>query len=143
MACTSTQRSCQSSSDVHGLLLPGNLTPMFTCLPGTCQPPCLPAGYFALSFCQAVFTFAARLMHSTAPTVQQRLADATGQSEADGITPAQSSALAGAKPASLSDVVSPWAPSGSGVNLPDASEWLCTELVTDGWLCRGGLVPSG
>ena len=96
-----------------------------------------------LSFCQAVFTFAARLMHSTAPTVQQRLADATGQSEADAITPAQSSESAAAKPASLADVVSPWAPSGSGVNLPDASEWLCTGTVTDGWLCRGSLVPSG
>ena len=95
-------------------------------LPGTCSAPWSPAGYFVLSFCQAVFTFAARLMHSTAPTVQQRLADATGHSEPDAITPPQSSASGAGKPASLADVVSPWAPSGSGVNLPDASEWLCT-----------------
>ena len=111
--------------------------PQCICLSGTCQAPCVPAGYFVLSFCQAVFTFAARLMHSTAPTVQQRLADAAGQSEADAVTPAQSSASPAAKPASLADVVSPWAPSGSGVNLPDASEWLCTGALAHGWLCRG------
>eukprot|EP00891_Asterochloris_glomerata_P000303 jgi/Astpho2/303/Aster-02188 len=83
---------------------------------------CAAFGYFVLSFCQAVFTFAARLMHSTAPTVQQRLADATGHSEPDAITPPQSSASGAGKPASLADVVSPWAPSGSGVNLPDAKQ---------------------
>ena len=94
-----------------------------------------------LSFTQAVFTFAARLMHSSAPTVQQRLADAAGHSEAEANTPAQSSTSGAAKPASLADVVSPWAPSGTGVNLPDASEWLYTGAMADGWLCRGRSVP--